>query len=199
VKEPGIAGNESPKSSNFRSQFAIMRFLFTLLASIAFLVPRAQTLPAHLPVTPMTAGGWGFTPWQPFVPYSLMLDGNAGRSWHGWQMRPYASLSAGYIFWGGGISYVSAPLGVIAYKPLNTNFTAFGAASVAPTFFDINRFAGQPMPGNNLTGLGVNASVTGGLMYTNEAKTFSISGSISVERGSSPVYIQNRTSNTRQY
>ena len=180
-----------------------MRILFTLLASIAFLAPRAQTLPAHLPVTsPMSAGamsaggGWGFTPWQPFVPYSLALDGNAG---HGWQVRPYASLSAGYIFWGGGISYVSAPVGVITYRPLNTNFTAFGAATVAPTIFNFNRFAGQPMPGNNLTGLGVNASVTGGLIYTNEAKTFSISGSISVERGSSPVYFQNRTNTTKQY
>jgi hypothetical protein len=178
-----------------------MRILFTLLASIAFLVPRAQTLPAHLPVpvSPMTAGGWGFTPWQPFIPYGLMLDGSAGQRWHGWQLRPYGSLSAGYIFWGGGISYVSAPVGVIAYRPLSTNFTAFGAAAVAPTVFDFNRFAGQPMPGNNLTGLGVNASVTGGLIYTNEAKTFSISGSISVERGSSPVYFQNRTNNTKQY
>src|ERR1700761_8488502 len=99
-----------------------MRILFTLIASIAFLVPRAQN---HLPITanqmPVTAGGgWGFTPWQPFVPYSMVLDGNTGAN-HGWQMRPYASLSAGYIFWGGGISYVSAPVGVIAYRPLNTN------------------------------------------------------------------------------
>ena len=171
-----------------------MRILFTLIASIAFLVPRAQN---HLPV--IAGGGWGFTPWQPFVPYSMILDGNPGAN-HGWQMRPYASLSAGYIFWGGGISYVSAPMGVIAYRPLNNNFTTFGALSVAPTIFNFNRFVGQPLPGNNLTGLGVNASVTGGLMYTNDAKTFSISGSISVERGSSPVYFQNRANTaTKQY
>jgi hypothetical protein len=171
-----------------------MRILFTLLVSIAFLVPRAQTLPTHLPVP--GGGAWGFTPWQPFIPYSLVLDGNAGR---GWQVRPYASLSAGYIFWGGGISYVSAPVGVIAYRPLNDNFTTFGAATVAPTVFNFSRFAGQPIPGNNLTGLGVNASVTGGLIYTNDARTFSISGSISVERGSSPVYFQNRTNATKHY
>jgi hypothetical protein len=170
-----------------------MRILFTLIASIAFLVPRAQN---HLPVT--TGGGWGFTPWQPFVPYSMILDG-ASNANHNWQVRPYASLSAGYIFWGGGVSYVSAPLGAIAYRPLNANFTTFGAVSVAPTVFNFNRFAGQPIPGNNLTGLGVNASVTGGLIYTNDAKTFSISGSISVERGSSPVYFQNRTNTTKQY
>jgi hypothetical protein len=171
-----------------------MRILFTLLATIAFLLPRAQTLPAHLPVT--AGGGWGFTPWQPLVPYSLTVDGGTN---HGWRMRPYASLSAGYIFWGGGISYVSAPVGVIAYRPLNNNFTTFGAISVAPTVFNFNQFVGGPIPGNNLTGLGLNASITGGLIYTNEAKTFSISGSISVERGSSPVYFPDRANNTKQY
>ena len=168
-----------------------MRLLFTLLALIAFLVPRAQN---HLAVP--TAGNWGFTPWQPFIPYSMIVDGNPN---HNWQMRPYASLSAGYIFWGGGISYVSAPVGVLFYRPLNNNFTTFAGASVAPTVFNINRLYAQPIPGNNVTGLGVNASVTGGLIYTNDAKTFSISGSISVERGSSPVYFQNRPNTTKQY
>ena len=170
-----------------------MRILFTLLASIAFLVPRAQN---HLPVT--AGGGWGFTPWQPYIPYSMILDGNSNGN-RGWQVRPYASLSAGYIFWGGGISYVSAPVGLIAYRPLNNNFTTFGALSVSPTIFNSNRFIGQPLPGNNVTGLGVNASVTGGLIYTNDAKTFSISGSISVERGSSPVLFQNKANPQKQY
>ena len=32
-------------------------------------------------------------------------------------------------------------------------------------------------PGEQLTALGVNAGVTGGVIYTNDAKTFSISGS----------------------
>jgi hypothetical protein len=174
-----------------------MRLLFTLFASIAFLVPRAQN---HLAV-PTGGNGWGFTPWQPFIPYSMIVDGNPN---HKWQMQPYASLSAGYIFWGGGISYVSAPVGVLFSRPLNNNFTTFAAASVAPTVFNINRLYAQPISnnfpgGNNLTGLGVNASVTGGLIYTNDAKTFSISGSISVERGSSPVYFQNRPNTTKQY
>src|ERR1700759_1900845 len=137
------------KISNFRRQSAFMRTFFTLLALVTFLVGRAQN---HLLVP--SAGTWGFTPWQPFVPYSLMLDGNSNSN-HNWQIRPYASLSAGYIFWGGGISYVSAPLGVVAFRPLSSNCTAFGAASVAPTFFDFNRFAGQAIPPNNLTGLGV--------------------------------------------
>jgi hypothetical protein len=158
--------------------------LLTLLALMAFLVPKAQN---HLPI----GNGWGFAPWQPYIPYSLILDGSPN---HGWQMRPYASISAGYLFLGGGgTSYVSAPVGVVFYRPLNSNFTTFAGASVAPTVFNFNRLYNQPAPGNNFTGLTVNPSIQGGLIYTNDAKTFSISGSISVQRGSYPVYVPNRT------
>ena len=172
-----------------------MRILFTLLASIAFLVPRAQS---HLPIGSAAGTGWGFGPWQPYIPYSLILDG--GSSNHNWQIRPYASASVGYTFLGGlgGVSYVSAPVGVVLFKPLNNNFTAFGAASVAPTVFNFNRFSTQSIP-NNITGLSVNPSVQGGLIYTNDAKTFSISGSVSVERGSYPVYAPSQTKAVKQY
>ena len=171
-----------------------MRVLFTLLVSMAFLVPRAQT---HLPIGGPVGTGWGFGPWQPYVPYSLIVDGSANR---GWQMRPFASASVGYTFLGGlgGVSYVSAPVGVVLFKPLNNNFTAFGAASVAPTVFNFNRFSAQSIP-NNITGLSVNPSVQGGLIYTNDAKTFSISGSISVERSSYPVYAPSQTKTVKQY
>jgi hypothetical protein len=166
-----------------RTNISAMRMLLTLLASMAFLAPRAQN---HLPI----GSGLGFTPLQPYIPYSLILDGNPN---HSWQMRPYASVSAGYMFLGGGISYVSAPVGVIFYRPLNSNFTSFAGASVAPTVFSVNRLYNQPLPGNNFTGLTVNPSIQGGLIYTNDAKTFSISGSISAQRGSYPVYVPNRS------
>jgi hypothetical protein len=179
--------------SNFKVQFGNMRLLFTLLASIAFLAPKAQ---GHLPVGGGLGAGWGFAPWQPYVPYSLILDSDSS---HRWQMRPYASLSAGYMFLGGGVSYLSAPVGVIFYKPLNDNFTTFAGASVAPTVFNFSRLYAQQVPGNNFTGLSVNPSVQGGLIYTNDAKTFSISGSISVERGSYPVYAPSRPTATKQY
>jgi hypothetical protein len=169
-----------------------MRILFTLLASIAFLVPKAQT---HLPIG---APGFGFGPWQPYIPYSLILDGNPSHNWH---MQPYASATVGYTFLGGfgGVSYVSAPVGVVFYKPLSNNFTTFAGASVAPTVFNFSRLYAQPVPGNNFTGLSVNPSVQGGLIYTNDAHTFSISGSISVERGSSPVYAPSQTKPVKQY
>jgi hypothetical protein len=178
----------------FIGQTGNMRILLTILLSAAFLIPRAQT---HL----APAAGWGYTPWQPYVPYSLMTAGNPN---HTWQLRPFASASVGYIFLGGGISYVSAPVGLILYRPLNNNFTAFGAVTVAPTAFHFSSLYNTPYgnpgyPANNLTGLSVNAAVQGGIIYTNDAKTFSISGSISVERGSYPVYTAPRTTAGKQY
>jgi hypothetical protein len=171
-----------------------MRILLILFICFAFTVSNAQT---H--VAP--AAGWGYTPWQPYVPYSVITAGNTD---HTWQLRPFASASVGYIFLGGGISYVSAPVGLILYRPLNNNFTAFGAATVAPTVFHFSSLYNTPYgnpgyPANNLTGLGVNAAVQGGIIYTNDAKTFSISGSISVERGSYPVYTAPRTTARKQY
>jgi hypothetical protein len=120
---------------------------------------------------------------------------------HTWQLRPFASVSAGYMFLGGGISYLSAPLGIALYRPLNNNFTTFAAATVMPAVFHFNSlYATSPgYPGNNFTSLGVNAGVTGGIIYTNDAKTFSISGSISVERGSNPVYIPPASNTRKQY
>jgi hypothetical protein len=166
-----------------------MRILFTLLASMAFLILKAQT---HLPID----GRWGVMPWQSFTPYTLSLD--ADQISH-WQVRPYAGVSAGYIFGGNGISYLSAPVGVAFYRPLNRKLSAFATAYVAPTVFNAGSLYMDPLinpAGNTFRGLGLNTGVSGGVIYTNEAKTFSISGSISVERGSYPVYVPPYKANT---
>jgi hypothetical protein len=136
---------------------------------------------------------------QPYIPFPLSADDNPG---HALQLRPFTSASIGYMFLGGGgISYVSAPVGLVLYRPLNNNFTAFAAATIAPTAFHFGSLYNNTpgYPATNLTGLGVNAGVSGGLIYTNDAKTFSISGSISVERGSYPVYTTPRTTARKQY
>ena len=182
-----------------------MRILFTLLASIAFLVPMAQTRTPNggalgLPVTGAVGAGWGFSPWQPYIPYSIMTTDSG--SVHKWHIQPYASVSLGYLFYGGGGgTYLSAPVGVAFYRPLSNNFTTFAAVSVAPTVFNFSGLYNQNVPGNNFTGMSVNPAVTGGLIYTNDAHTFSISGSISVERGSYPVYAPSRTNSNavKQY
>ncbi|HTJ11238.1 MAG TPA: hypothetical protein VL547_04415 [Dinghuibacter sp.] len=163
-----------------------MRLLFTLLASMALLTTRAQSA---LPLV----NGWGFAPSLSFAPFPEYTPINK------WQLRPYTAVSAGYIFAGGqGMSYVTAPVGLALYRPLNKNFTAFAAATVAPTLFNYGAPGPLAKPGFNT--LGWNAGVTGGLMWTNDAKTFSISGSVSVERGSYPVYAPPASSPpTRKY
>ncbi len=118
----------------------------------------------------------------------VILNGTAKQKWF---LRSYGSVEAGYIFFNGGIAYLSAPIGLVLYHPLNNNLTAFGSASIIPTAFSTNRLLTAPgYPGSTFssTGLGITTRLEGGLMYTNDAKTFSISSSISVERGSYPAY-----------
>jgi hypothetical protein len=120
------------------------------------------------------------------------------------QLQPYASVSAGVIFFNAPTSYISAPLGLMLAKPLSNNWAAFSSLSLAPTVFSINRLYTDPAfrspwsanPFSGAYGLGVNAAIQAGLIYTNDAKTFSISGSVILERGSYPVYTP---SNKRTY
>ncbi|MDO6435678.1 hypothetical protein Q4E93_34005 [Flavitalea sp. BT771] len=161
-----------------------MRLLLTILISATLVSAKAQS---HLPITP----------------YPLH---DSGKLNYKWQLKPYASLSAGYVFLNGGISYLSAPVGLMLFRPLNNNVTAFAGLSAAPTVFSFNRLYTYPAqtpsyPGNgfsNRYNLGLNARVEGGLIYTNDAKTFSISGSFGVERGSYPVYPVYRANTKKQ-
>jgi hypothetical protein len=108
-----------------------------------------------------------------------------------WQLRPSAGIYAGYMYLNGGISYLAAPLSLNVYHPLNSNVTAFGGVSVAPTLLSSSNPYGAPYQNPMYPGhynLSVNPAVQGGLIYTNDAHTFSISGSFRMERSSYPVY-----------
>lgn len=166
-----------------------MRILLAILASITFLSSKAQL---YLPSSHLN--------------YPLPSDQK-------WQFSHYASLSAGYTFYGGshapfpgGASFISTPVGLQLTHPLNQNLYAFAGISAAPTYFSFNRLYTQPVnnssyPGSYLSkpyGVGLNSRVEMGLMYVNDAKTFSISGSVGVERGSYPVYPSNRANTKKQ-
>ena len=167
-----------------------MRTVLAIMISLSFLSTRAQS---HLPIP---TWGYGLSAWQPFPMPSAPLT-NAK-----WQLRPTAGLSAGYIFFNhGGASYVTAPLSLTLYHPLTPNVTAFGGVVAAPTVFSVGSlYAPSPFSGSEFTrGLGINAGIQGGLMYTNDAHTFSISGSVILERGSYPSYSSPRqTDNTKR-
>jgi hypothetical protein len=151
----------------------------TILISLTLLSANAQSaLPPFVP-------GFGYTQWQPSPVYTPAFHNSK------WQLRPSAGLSAGYIFLNGGISYVTAPLSLTLFRPLTPNVTAFAGITAAPTAFSFSSgYAAPPLNKHysNGYGLGINAGIQGGLIYTNDAHTFSISGSFFMQRGSYPVY-----------
>ena len=114
-----------------------------------------------------------------------------------WFLSKYSGLSTGYSFFrGGSASFVAAPLGLQLNRRLNNNVYAFAGVSAAPVYINFNsayRSAGfnKAYPVNSLfrsSSLGMHARAELGLMYVNDAKTFSFSGSIGVQRSSYPVF-----------
>ena len=110
-----------------------------------------------------------------------------------WFLSKYAGINAGYMFFnGGGGSFLSAPLGLQINRQLTNNVYAFAGISAAPTIFNFN----TPYNFNKTSSFlnnnkyGVSSSAYMGLMYVNDERTFSISGSIGVSHysGQSPFY-----------
>lgn len=173
-----------------------MRIVLTLLASIFLLTTEAQT---PLPLAQMNASRW-----QP-IPANLPgsgIDSNANPRWY---ISKYAGLSMGYGFFNGGnATTLSLPAGLQLNHPLNNNWVAFAGVSVAPTFFYVHSLTdpilykpAQSPYLSNTYGFGMDARMEMGLMYINDARTFSISGSIGVERYAYPVYPTERTNAKR--
>jgi len=103
-----------------------------------------------------------------------------------WFFTKYASISSGFVaFNGGSGTFLSAPVGLQINRQLTNNLYAFAGVSVAPTFFHSNSAFYQPGINknnsfNNTNNFGINPAAYMGLMYINDERTFSISGSISV-------------------
>jgi hypothetical protein len=175
-----------------------MRSIFTILFSLIIYGAFAQT---HLPAG---GPGFGFSPWQPVT---SLPSFNVDATKNNWQLKPFASLSAGYMYFGGGgVSYLSAPVGVALFRPLNANWTAYGAATVTPAFYNVNNFSTIPAGANyhgypyqSGYGMSVTPGIQGGLIYTNDAKTFSISGHLSVEKTNYPVYPMEQRNPSKHY
>jgi hypothetical protein len=143
---------------------------------------------------PLPAGGLSFSPWVPFGYFSPAYDSSKMNK--GWSLSSYAGVSTGVGFFNGGYSsFFSVPVTLQLNRRLNNNLYAFAAVSAAPAYLNFNRsfldpgitnaYPGQPF---NSRAFGVNGAVQMGLMYINDDKTFSISGSIGIERSSYPVY-----------
>lgn len=114
---------------------------------------------------------------------------------HKWFLSKYSGISTGVSFFNGAnAAFLSAPIGLQLNRRLNNNFYAFANIAVAPAITRFNSshitkninntFQGNTLMYNNFN---VYPSTSLGVMYINDAKTFSISGSISAERSSYPI------------
>jgi hypothetical protein len=132
--------------------------------------------------------------YQPASPYAVLNDSTAVLQ-KKWSLQSYKSLSLGMMFWkGGSASYISAPIGLQLTRTINNNLFAFAAVSAAPAIINF----GTPFNNSTSKNIGLRSSsnpyqLSGygraelGLGYTNDARTFTITGSIGVERSTYPL------------
>lgn len=174
-----------------------MRIILLILASISFLSPKAQT---YLPF-----GSVNYALFHPFP--NFVVTGDSSKVNSNWYFSKYVGVSTGISFFNGSsATFFEVPLGLQLNHPLNNNLVAFAGAYVAPAFYNFNNSfmnasLNKSYPGTiypNAYGFNVNSRVEMGLMYINDAKTFSISGSIGVERSSYPVFPTNGVNPKRQ-
>lgn len=121
-----------------------------------------------------------------------------------WFVSKYTGISTSFsIFKGGNATIISAPVGLQLNRRLNNNLFALAGVSVAPSYVnfrssylnaDYNK-VGQNNSFNQAR-LGIYSRAELGLQYINDERTFSISGSIGVERSdfSMPYLPSNRQS-----
>jgi hypothetical protein len=115
-----------------------------------------------------------------------------------WFVTKYAGVSSGFVaFKGGSGSFLSVPLAWQINRQLTNNLYAFGGVSIAPYIFHYNNVPYQPAINKNNSLMQTNnfsaySDAKIGIMYINNERTFSVSGSIGVSRGSynsySPFY-----------
>jgi hypothetical protein len=177
--------------------FHRIRIILPLVATVFFVSAKAQTY--------MTGADVNFIQPLPLPGNQIPVYDHPGNQQ--WYFSRYAGLSAGFGYFNGVPgTYVSVPFVLQINHPLNNNLTAFGAISAAPAFIGFSHSFTDPgfnkyNPGpfqTNTYQFGMNSRVEMGLMYINDAKTFSISGSIGVERSSYPIYPTNTVNRKNQ-
>jgi hypothetical protein len=138
-----------------------------------------------------------------FASHKNRYDSSAHNTWF---VTSYTGITAGYAFFrGGSASFVAAPISFQLNRKITNNLYGFAGITVAPTcvnfnrtfttgFDKINTRNGFYQPGN----LSMYSAATMGLMYINDAKTFSVSGSINVERSNYPLFYNNQVNTNPQ-
>lgn len=160
-----------------------MRKILLVATFFCFVTVKAQTI--------LSPGFGGYAQSTPLFNNNHTHDSLSTPKWF---FSTYRSISTSVSFFkGGNASVFSAPMGLQLNRRLNNNLYAFGNVTVAPSYISMhpsyltgfNKNFNNSSSRQNSFGLYPAASL--GLMYVNDAKTFSISGSISVERSSYPL------------
>ena len=124
-----------------------------------------------------------------------------------WSIHKYGGISTGLGFFNHGYySFLSAPVGLQLHRRINNNLYAFAGITAAPSYINFNHsfksgelYKGRPgLSGITSNNFGMYAKAEIGLMYINDERTFSISGSIGIDRSSYPLYPANRISSPNQ-
>lgn len=161
-----------------------MRTFFILFLVISFSAVTAQS---YLPGSFMNS-----TP-RYSMPGTLKTDSTPAKKW---MVSTYSGISTSFSFFKGvNATILAAPVGIQVTRRLNNNWYGFAGLSVAPAYINFNHsFLNSSMHkfGQNSTlfnsnRLDVYSRAAMGVMYVNDQKTFSISGSIGIEKSSYPL------------
>lgn len=173
-----------------------MRPMFVLVVLIFSITLKAQTV---LPAS--------FTDYRQRLSLVGNVHFNDSAYAKKWFLSKYSGISTSFsLFKGGNATVVSVPAGLQLNRRLNNNLYAFAGLSVAPAYINFNHFflsvntskfsSNNTFLKSNRYGMYSRAEL--GLMYINNEKTFSISGSIGVEKSSYPVFPYQQINSTRQ-
>lgn len=163
-----------------------MRLIILIALMVSVTVLRAQTF--------MPASAMG-NPYRGSFYNNVHL--NDSTSEKKWSFSRYSAISSSFsLFKGGSATILSVPIGLQLNRRLNNNLYAFAGVSLAPAYVNFRQsFISNDFnkTGQNNTffksgNLGMYSRAELGLQYVNDEKTFSISGSIGIERSSYPTF-----------
>jgi len=165
-----------------------MREILFILVMFSFTSVRAQT--------PLSPGGLNNTQRDAFTNYNTISDSNNVNK--KWSLHKYGGVSASYGFFNGGsASIISAPVGLQLNRRINNNLYAFAGIAAAPAYINFNNSSfiqadvNKNMQGinrYNTSAFSMYSKFEAGLMYVNDARTFSISGSVGIYSSSNPQF-----------
>jgi len=141
---------------------------------------------------------------QPFASNPILNDSLPEKKWF---LTSSVGFSSSVIFSRGNSAFVqSVPFSFQLNRKLNNNWYAFAALTAAPSYVNFNQsfLSANPaksLPNNsylNNNQFALYGRAEAGLMYVNDKKTFSITGSIIVEKTNDPFLPYNQMDSRRR-